>query len=209
MQKLMRIERGQALIVLIFVLAGMVVLACGLAETASQVVDRLKLQNLADGSALQAGVVMADGLNLIALTNASMLALGIGAFFSGGKTLSYIRKIQRFQDQLIRSTPKLAAYSALLFGIGEEMDFRYLMEKPEMRVKRRYLKFLWFKIPLWCEDASDIHRRKTTVAFFRNHGGDWATTASSFPRGGRLIGKYILWPLPSPDYEPYLVPAGN
>ncbi len=200
------LNQGQALIIVLFVIAGLLLLTSSLEQSVNMVVDRLELQHLADGSALRAGSIMADGLNLIAITNGMLIGAGISVFFSKGATLKWVRSIQRLQDQVIRSTPSAAALAATTFGLEQNAKaFGLVTDAPEMCVVRHYLKILWFKkIPLWCKDSGNLQRRKTVVSWTLPDDRKWVTTAASIPSGGRLIGQFILWPLPSAEYKAYL-----
>lgn len=196
---------GQALLPIIFILAALLILSTCLPLTSIQISERIKLQNIADGSSLQASTIMADGLNLIAISNAAMIALGVSAFFSSGATLEYIRQIQHFQDEIIAITPKLAITAAFTFQLREQQSIRFISQTPDMRVNRAYFRFLWVKIPLWCKDTNQIDRRRTVIRFLYANDNKWFTNSASIPKGGRLIGKYIVWPLPAPTYRGYQV----
>lgn len=197
-------SKGQALLVVVFAIAGLLVLATTLAQSSVDVSRRIKLQTVADGAALSAGTIVADGLNAIALSNGIMIGLGIGAFFSDGATLKYIQKIQRFQDEVIKCTPALAMTAAIVHDLSGCKALRLITKRPEMRVKRKYLRFLWVKIPLWCEDSSKTQLRVAKVSLLSLDGNTWETNSASLPRGGRIIGRYIIWPLPAPDFQGYL-----
>ncbi|NLY54940.1 MAG: hypothetical protein GX058_00355 [Firmicutes bacterium] len=203
--------KGQALIIVIFVIAGLLLLTTSLQESINMIVARLELQHIADGSALQAGSIMADSLNLIAITNGMLIGAGISVFFSKGATLKWVRSIQNLQDQVIQATPSAASLAAIMYGLEQNAKtVGVVIDAPEMCVQRHYLNILGLKrIPLWCKDSGDLQQRKTVVSWSLSDNRKWVTTAASIPTGGRLIGKYVLWPLPAADYKAYLAKSSS
>lgn len=154
-----RAERGQALVaaLLAVIMAGVAwdALLTGWALTR----HRMVLQGGLDAGATAGAAVMADALNTLAITNAALLGLGVGALLGSGESVEWARRIQRAQDEIIRQTPGLVekvaiGTSALQGAHGARLSRESGDGWPSLMVRRVYfLPGIFGKnVPLWIAD---------------------------------------------------------
>lgn len=217
-------EDGQVLIVALVVLS-LVGAALGVTYSVAQAtIARIQLQNAVDAGATAGAAMVADGLNLLAISNGLLLTLGFGGFFSGGSTLKYVRSVQRFQDAIISTTPNSAAAIAVATAMNQGADLAAPIPggsggRPSLMVKRAYfLPSLCGKaFPLWIADkfrATSRGRfgdRVVTITGVRRvktlTGGSvlLVAKASGAVTGSRVLGETVFWPWPEPGYYPRLM----
>lgn len=219
-------QKGQALVLMAGLLTLLVGFTAILADLAIMINRKVELQNALDAGALAGASVLADGLNTVALTNSIMLALGIDAFFSGGASLQAIRKIQSVQNQVAQWTPRVAVATGIRTaqsqGAENCVPLNALSGKtlPALMVERAYFfpKIFGHTIPLWMKDAGKKSKGKPFGDRFLRLGGrsngpvSWGlellgakdaarshyffSSAEAGTWGERIIGRWIIWPLP-------------
>lgn len=165
-------ECGQVLAFTAGIMAILLAFSFLVVDVGEAVRCRIGLQSALDAGAQMGAAVLADGLNSIALANGILLALGIGAFFSGGQTLRFVRAVQWLQDRTAALAPYQAVGTALTVARkgGAEVVFPLNGLSggawPSLMVKRAY--FLpWIfgrKFPLWMEDALRTARASRVVS---------------------------------------------
>lgn len=217
-------QAGQVATVALIV-TSLLVVSAGVAYTvATVVVARIELQNAVDAGATAGAAVIADGLNLLAVTNGLLLAMGLGAFFSGGSTLRYVRSIQRWQDVIISSTPRGAMATAIATAMSQGADLSAPIPArkkgwPSLMVKRVHFLPVFFgkAFPLWVEDElrptpagrfGDRVVMLTAVKRVENLvGGTTYLTAKAIGAvsGRRVLSEAVFWPPPEPMYFPRLM----
>jgi hypothetical protein len=217
-------EAGQVLIVALVVLS-LTCTAIGVTYTVAQTtIARIELQNAVDAGATAGAAMVADGLNLLAITNSLLLTLGFGGFFSGGATLKYVRSVQRLQDAIISTTPKSAAAIAISTAMNQGADLASPIPgrgvgRPSLMVKRAYFLqgLLGKSFPLWVEDkfratpSARFGDRVVMIAGVRRvktlTGGTVLLSAKAYGAvsGSRVLGETVFWPWPEPGYFPRLM----
>lgn len=217
-------EKGQVAIA-ILVVVSMLTATIGVVYTvAATAIARIELQNALDAGATAGAAVIADGLNLIAVTNGLLLTLGLGGLLSGGATLKYAQSVQRLQNAVISATPKAALATALSIAMSQGAELAAPIPGrgrgwPSLMVKRAYfLPSIFGKtFPLWIEDKF----KPTSCGRFGDRvvmltgvtrvtfpvGSSKILTAKAFGAvaGGRVLGEAVFWPLPEPGYFPRLM----
>lgn len=229
-------ERGQALAFIALFLAVLLVLTAVVTDLGEVILWRMQVQNAVDAGGQAGASILADGLNIIAITNDALLALGIAAFFSSGATLEKVRQLQDLQDTVARNTPRLSlAYAvkvALENGATGLVPLNGLTggKEPSLMVSRAYFlpDLFGHRVPLWMKDDFKSSRTKPFGDRFVRLGG-WRrdgptlfggkllglglqtgrpySVAEAAVYGYRVLGRWVLWPLPVPKYRARLVPV--
>lgn len=218
-------SRGQALVatVLTVALAGAAWETLAVARTVTE--TRLKLQNALEAGATAGGAVLADGLNLLAVSNGVLLGLGIAAIVGWGSAAEAADRLQRYQDEVIRRTPGLATQTAIATAVANGVHWAGLArnsgeEWPRLMVRRVYLLPWLFgeSFPLWIADDLRpvagrrwgdrvIYLKGTRVASHSAlHLPLYTGSAGAAAREG---GRRSSWPLLIPGYDSRLIPTGG
>lgn len=232
-----RRERGQALIPVLLVL-GTMLITTALALGVSRAVNaRLELQNAADAGAQRGASAVADGLNLIALANDGLMALGIAALLGWGEGWQYARQLQKAQDAIVEGTPgtavSLAIEATMRAGADGAVPLNALTGSllPKLMVKRAYFLPGIFgeRFPLWIRDDFRSSAQKPFGERFVRIGA-WKTLkadsglADLLPQAGQArtmsavaeagVWGGTIWPdfskdpnPPNPGYRARLIPV--
>jgi hypothetical protein len=213
-------SRGQVLPLLI---VGLTVLWAALAVSFSlgrDVVERIKLQMVADLAAEDAACVLADGLNFMATSNLAMLSFGLAAFFGQTEAIEAIRTLQKLQDV----TAQVAGGAALAkaeFIAGEHglvaIPLNYITGSalPSLMVGRAYMG----STPLWMEDRFHstemqaygerfvrlLVRKESSKRLGKHQPPAQMAVSEAAAWGHRILGDQIFFPLPVPNYRAGLV----
>ncbi len=229
-------EKGQALAFVGLLLALILVLTAVVTDVGEVVLWRMGVQNAVDAGGEAGASVLADGLNIIAVANDALLALGIAAFFSSGATLEKVHQLQELQDDIARLTPGLsqafAVKVAMENGASGAVPLNGLTgsKEPSLMVSREYFlpRLFGRRFPLWMKDDFKASRARTFGDRFIRLGG-WRNNsptlfggkllglrlqtgrayslAEAAVYGYRVLGRWVLWPLPVPKYKARLVPV--
>lgn len=188
-----RLCRGQALIPVLLVLGAMLaVMALGFSVSRA-VNARLELQAAADAGAQRGASALADGLNLIAIANDGLIALGFAALMGRSEGWVYARQLQAAQNAVMEGTPSAAAALAVEAAIKAGADGALPLNAltgaplPGLQVKRVYLQeeILGKRIPLWIEDDFHAASQKPFGERFVRVGA-WKTLKSDKSLGALL-----------------------
>lgn len=218
-------ERGQALVaaLLAVTLAGVAweTLLSGWTFTR----HRLLLQRGVDAGATAGAAVMADALNSLAITNAGLLALGVGALLGNGESARWAAQIQRAQDEIIRRTPALAEKVALGVSAAQGAHWAQLVKGTggrgsSLMVRRVYFLPVFFgkRFPLWiADDLCTVEGRRwgdrvielTGWRVARRGGVTLPLQAGAGAAASRQGGGRSSLPLLSASYESRLIPLSR
>lgn len=213
-------SKGQVLPLLV---VGLAVLWAALAVSFSlgrDVIERVKLQMVADLAAEHGACVLADSLNLMATTNLAMLSLGLAAFFDHGEAIAMIQELQRIQDFTAQvAGPAALAKAEVIAGeygaVAIPLNYLTGSALPSLMVERGYVG----SIPVWLEDRFHSSEEKMYGERFvrllvRKSGSGQVgkyrqraqmAVAEAAAGGQRILGEQILFPLPEANYSATLV----
>jgi uncharacterized membrane protein len=205
------------------VVIGLTILCTALAvnfDLGREVLERVRLQMVADLAAESGACVLSDSLNFLATTNLAMLSLGIAAFFGQGEVIYLIRQLQTTQDLTAQTAGTAALAKAELEATSRgavAIPLNYLTGSvlPSLMVARGYVG----TIPVWLEDRLQTSKekvagerfvrllvRKQTPEPIGEHSASVQyALAEAAATGQRILGEQIIFPLPEPNYKASLV----
>lgn len=109
-------ERGQALPLSLACLFGLCLLLGFCFRSGERLLQRERVRMHADVTAFSGGISYARGLNILSISDKSVLAGWLATILSGGSAYGWVRKLQQAQSVMLKAGPWLVELSLLQVG---------------------------------------------------------------------------------------------